>query len=63
MKRNAFIKILEDNGVVFFRHGSEHDIYIKNGTGKKVSVPRHGEIENSLVKLILRELKIKIKKN
>jgi hypothetical protein len=35
MKRNAFIKILEDNGVVFFRHGSEHDIYIKNGTGKK----------------------------
>jgi mRNA interferase HicA len=59
MKRNAFIKILEDNGVVFFRHGSEHDIYIKNRTGKKVSVPRHGEIENSLVKLILRELKIK----
>jgi mRNA interferase HicA len=59
MKRNTFIKILEDNGVVFFRHGSEHDIYIKNRTGKKVSVPRHGEIENSLVKLILRELKIK----
>jgi mRNA interferase HicA len=59
MKRNVFIKILEDNGVVFFRHGSEHDIYIKNRTGKKVSVPRHGEIENSLAKLILRELKIK----
>jgi mRNA interferase HicA len=59
MKRNAFIKILEDNGVVFFRHGSEHDIYIKNRTGKKVSVPRHGEIENNLVKLILRELAIK----
>jgi hypothetical protein len=28
MKRSAFIKILEDNEVVFFRHGSEHDIYI-----------------------------------
>jgi predicted RNA binding protein YcfA (HicA-like mRNA interferase family) len=41
MKRNAFIKILEDNGVVFFRHGSEHDIYIKNETRKKVSIPRH----------------------
>jgi mRNA interferase HicA len=63
MKRNAFIKILENNGVVFFRHGSEHDIYIKNETGKRVSVPRHGEIENKLVKLILRELKIKTKKN
>ena len=57
MKRNAFIKILEENGVVFFRHGSEHDIYIKNKTGKKVSVPRHGEIENNLAKLILKELK------
>ena len=56
MKRNAFIKILEENGVVFFRHGSEHDIYIKNKTGKKVSVPRHGEIENNLAKLILKEL-------
>jgi mRNA interferase HicA len=63
MKRNAFIKILENNGVVFSRHGSEHDIYIKNETEKKVSVPRHGEIENKLVKLILRELKIKMKKN
>jgi mRNA interferase HicA len=59
MKRNAFIKILEDNGVVFFRHGSEHDIYIRTITGKKVSIPRHGEIENNLVKLILKELKIK----
>jgi predicted RNA binding protein YcfA (HicA-like mRNA interferase family) len=59
MKRNVFIKILEDNGVVFFRHGSEHDIYIKNVTGKKVSIPRHGKIENNLVKLILKELKIK----
>jgi predicted RNA binding protein YcfA (HicA-like mRNA interferase family) len=59
MKRNAFIKILEDHGVVFYRHGSEHDIYIKSETGKKVSVPRHGEIENTLVKLILKELRIK----
>ena len=56
MKRSAFIKILEENGVVFFRHGSEHDIYIKNKTGKKVSVPRHSEIENNLAKLILKEL-------
>jgi mRNA interferase HicA len=57
MKRNAFIKILEDNKVVFFRHGSEHDIYRQKETGKKVAIPRHGEIENNLAKLILRELK------
>ena len=56
MKRKAFIKILEENGVVFFRHGSEHDIYIKNKTGKKVSVPRHSEIDNDLAKLILKQL-------
>jgi hypothetical protein len=24
-KKKRLIKILEDNGIVFFRHGSEHD--------------------------------------
>jgi predicted RNA binding protein YcfA (HicA-like mRNA interferase family) len=56
MKRNAFIKILEGHGMVFFRSGSKHDIYRQNANGKKVSVPRHGEIDNILVKEILREI-------
>jgi hypothetical protein len=38
MKRNDFLKILADNGVLFFRSGSKHDIYRQNATGKKVSV-------------------------
>ena len=58
MKRNDFIKILSDNGVVFFRSGSKHDIYRQNMTGKKVSVPRHSEIDNILVQEILKEVKI-----
>jgi predicted RNA binding protein YcfA (HicA-like mRNA interferase family) len=57
MKRNAFIEILEKHGMIFFRSGSKHDIYWQNATGKKVSVPRHGEIDNILVKEILREIR------
>ena len=57
MKRNDFIKILADNGVLFFRSGSKHDIYRQSTTGKKVSVPRHGEIDNILVKEILKEIR------
>nr|AGS51963.1 hypothetical protein [uncultured bacterium contig00003] len=58
MKRNEFIKILAENGIVFFRSGSKHDIYRHNITGKKTTVPRHGEIDNKLVKEILKELRI-----
>jgi predicted RNA binding protein YcfA (HicA-like mRNA interferase family) len=59
MKRNDFIRILGENGVVFFRSGSKHDIYRQITTGKKVSVPRHGEIENILAKEILKELHLR----
>ncbi|GHV86587.1 hypothetical protein AGMMS50230_21950 [Spirochaetia bacterium] len=57
MKREAFIKILEQNGVLFFKHGSEHDIYQNKETGKKVTVPRHGEIDNIFAKKILSQSK------
>ena len=57
MKRNEFIKILANNGVCFFRSGSKHDIYQQSATGKKVFVPRHGEIDNLLVKEILKEIR------
>jgi predicted RNA binding protein YcfA (HicA-like mRNA interferase family) len=57
MKRNEFIKILAENGIVFFRSGSKHDIYRHSITGKKTTVPRHVEIDNKLVKEILKELR------
>ena len=58
MKRNEFIKILAENGVVFFRNGSGHDIYRHIITGKKAAVPRHNEIDNILAKRILKELSL-----
>jgi predicted RNA binding protein YcfA (HicA-like mRNA interferase family) len=59
MKRNEFIKIPGENGVVFFRSGSNHDIYRQITTGKKVSVPRHSEIDNILANKILKELHLR----
>ena len=56
MNRNDFIKLLENNGLEFHRHGSRHDVYIHKATGKKVAVPRHGEIKNKFLKIILDEI-------
>ena len=56
MKRSDLLKILAEKNVVFFRHGSGHDIYINENTGKKISIPRHTEIGNKMVKVILKEI-------
>ena len=56
MNRYDFIKLLEQNGIVFYRHGSRHDIYIHEPTGKKLAVPRHKEIKNKFIKRLLKEI-------
>jgi predicted RNA binding protein YcfA (HicA-like mRNA interferase family) len=57
MKREEFIKILREKGVVFFRHGSKHDIFVHQATGKKIPVPRHAEIKETTVRaIILKEI-------
>ena len=56
MNRNDFIKFLGQNGLTFYKHGARHDIYIHKMSGKKVPVPRHGEIKNKLLKIILAEI-------
>jgi predicted RNA binding protein YcfA (HicA-like mRNA interferase family) len=56
MNRTDFIKFLERNGLEFYKHGSRHDIYIHKVTGKKVAVPRHSEIKNKFLKIILSEI-------
>jgi predicted RNA binding protein YcfA (HicA-like mRNA interferase family) len=56
MNRNDFIRFLEFNGLVFYRHGARHDIYIHQQTGKKVAVPRHSEIKNKFLQRILGEI-------
>ena len=56
MKREDFIYFLNQNNIEFLKHGSRHDIYIHKITGKKVSVPRHKEIKNKFLKLIIDEI-------
>lgn len=52
MKRKDFIKLLEQNGWYLAREGANHSIYTD---GKKVeSVPRHNEINENLVKAIVK---------
>ena len=54
MKRRKLLQILEMNGFEFKRSGGNHDIYQK---GKcKIAVPRHKEINENLVKVILKEM-------
>ncbi len=53
MKRRDLIKKLEAANFVFFRHGSNHDIYKRGNDEEKV--PRHREINESLAKAIIRK--------
>lgn len=53
MKRSILVKKLENAGFVFYRHGGNHDIYIRNGEIEKI--PRHKEINEQLAKAILRK--------
>jgi predicted RNA binding protein YcfA (HicA-like mRNA interferase family) len=59
MKRGDFLLLLEQFGIVFYRNGAKHDIYVHKITGKKVAVPRHKEIKNNFVKKILKEIENK----
>jgi len=56
MKRNEFIRWLMQNGCVLYRHGGRHDIYFNPANGKKQPVPRYSEIDDDLVKHILKHL-------
>ena len=56
MKRNEFLRWLIQNGCVLHRHGGRHDIYLNPSNGKKQPVPRHSEIDDDLVKHIIKFL-------
>ena len=56
MKRQDFIRELEQSGCVLHRHGGSHDIYRNGANEKKVPVPRHRELRDSLCRLIRRQL-------
>ena len=56
MKRLDLIRIIEKNGAFFVRHGSDHDWYKNQETGKTDAVPRHRNIKDVLAKKIIKRL-------
>lgn len=57
MKKRDLIKLLEKNGFKFVRNGGSHDVY---SNGKKIeTVPRHGEISESLSRAIVKRNNLK----
>jgi len=56
MKRKELIKELIQKGCILVRHGSRHDLYLNPATGQKQPVPRHTEIDDTLVKHIRKYL-------
>ncbi len=57
MKTKDLIALLERNGWVFKRHGSNHDIYIKDG--ERESIVRHRETDEALAQAIIRRRGLK----
>ncbi|MEI7586087.1 type II toxin-antitoxin system HicA family toxin [Runella sp.] len=58
IKRNKLIKHLEVHGCHFHRHGSKHDIYKNEFSGKKTTIPRHPQMDKNLCTLICKQLEI-----
>lgn len=57
MRRRELIKKLEAVGFVFYRHGGNHDIYIRGEQFERI--PRHKEINEELARAILRKWNLK----
>ncbi len=55
MKRNDLIRLLAVKGCSLYRHGGRHDIFVSLD-GKKAPIPRHAEIQDTLVKMIMKQL-------
>ena len=58
MKRRALLEHLKKHGCGLFREGSGHSIYRNAATGKRTSIPRHGEIDNVTARKICKQLGI-----
>lgn len=52
MKRRILIKLLEEGGFVFERHGGNHDVYVRGE--EREEIPRHKEVNERLAKAILK---------
>lgn len=59
MKRREAIRELIQAGCYLKHHGANHDVYANPKTGRRVPIPRHQEIKNTLCELIRRQLGLK----
>jgi len=57
LKTKDLVGLLKRNGWRFKRHGSNHDIYAKDG--KRESIVRHRETDEGLAKAIIRRNNLK----
>ena len=58
VKRGKLIKHLESFSCYLHRHGSKHDIFRNEISGKKTTLPRHPQIDKNLSNLICKQLEI-----
>jgi mRNA interferase HicA len=58
VKRRQLLNHLARHGCELLREGSSHSIYRNTRTGKRTSVPRHGEVDNVTARKICRQLGI-----
>lgn len=56
MKRIDLINRISEDGAVFVRHGSSHDLWRNVITGVSEMIPRHREINEMLARKIIRRL-------
>lgn len=56
MKRQAFVRELEQAGCELLRHGKRHDVFRNPNNGKKAPLPRHREIADTLCAIIRKQL-------
>lgn len=60
MKTSELLKILKAHGIVFAKHGRNHDLYYSPVTGKLFPVPRHkGDVKQGTCDSILKQAGIK----
>lgn len=57
MKTKDLIKLLESNGWKFKRHGSNHDVYVKDN--ERESIVRHRETDERLAQAIIKRRGLK----
>jgi predicted RNA binding protein YcfA (HicA-like mRNA interferase family) len=60
MKRNEFLKHLNQNNCTLYREGGKHSVYINNANNKRITVPRHNELHNDFCKEMCKQLGINI---